>query len=168
MQKKIDEILELAKFHGFSVEYQYPDGKSGTEMAVTIEELGRILSVVLRNSIDLPVGIGDTIYEKKSKVVNCRYFGDEYAAPDGQPHCLQHEYDCGSPEDGGQPCDAELEYFVEPIVVDDLWLSMFADAVIQDKMNKLLEEYALNKEDADKWVSEKTAKFAEERLRYGI
>ena len=47
MQKQIDEILYLAKMHGFDVEAKYPDGETVTERAVTLEELGRILSEVL-------------------------------------------------------------------------------------------------------------------------
>jgi len=44
---KIDEIIELAKFHGFDVEYSYPDGEKGTEKAVPISELRIILHEVL-------------------------------------------------------------------------------------------------------------------------
>lgn len=46
MQKQIEEILYLAKIHGFDVEAQYPDGETVTERAVTLEELGKILSEV--------------------------------------------------------------------------------------------------------------------------
>lgn len=43
----INEILNLAKAHGFDVEAVYPDGETVTERAVTIEELGIILYEVL-------------------------------------------------------------------------------------------------------------------------
>ena len=41
-----DEIIELANFHGFDVEYRYPDGEKGTEKAVPISELRTILHEV--------------------------------------------------------------------------------------------------------------------------
>ena len=44
--QQVEEILYLAKIHGFDVEAQYPDGETVTERAVTLEELGRILSEV--------------------------------------------------------------------------------------------------------------------------
>lgn len=49
MNDKINEILELAKFYGFDIESQYPDGEVITEKAITIEELESILLVVLRS-----------------------------------------------------------------------------------------------------------------------
>lgn len=46
MQKQVEEILYLAKVHGFDVEAQYPDGETITERAVTLKELSKILSEV--------------------------------------------------------------------------------------------------------------------------
>jgi hypothetical protein len=46
MQKQIEEILYLAKIHGFDVEAQYTDGETVTERAITLEELSKILSEV--------------------------------------------------------------------------------------------------------------------------
>ena len=98
-------------------------------------------------TIELPVSIGDKIYLKKKKIINCRYFGDEYAREDRTPNCLQHEYDCGAPEDGGLPCNAEYEYYIQEVEVDDWILSDFAEAVIKDELNELLEKYALTREE---------------------
>jgi len=44
--EKINEVIELAGFHGFEVEYSYPDGEKGTEKAVPIGELKTILHEV--------------------------------------------------------------------------------------------------------------------------
>ena len=77
--------------------------------------------------IELPVSLGDTIYKKQFRIVNCRYFGDRYSAENGQPNCEQHEYDC----DFGDNCDATVEYYVEPVTVDELLLSSFASDIIR-------------------------------------
>lgn len=73
--------------------------------------------MVHKTVIELPVSIGDTIYKKRSKVISCQYFGDEYSGPGGQPNCMQHEYDCDA-------CDAVHEYWVEPVIVDAFLLSI--------------------------------------------
>ena len=52
MNDEINEILELSKFHGFDIESHYPDGEVIREKAITIEELEKILFVVLKKGED--------------------------------------------------------------------------------------------------------------------
>lgn len=84
---------------------------------------------------------------KKARIVNCRYFGDEYSRKDGTPNCNEHEYDCGSKEDGAIPCNAEYEYYLQEIKVDDWILTEFAEAVIKNEIDVLLKKYALTQEE---------------------
>lgn len=42
----VDDILSLADFHGFDVDFSYPDGEVETMRAVTLNELRQILSEV--------------------------------------------------------------------------------------------------------------------------
>lgn len=105
-------------------------------------------------TITIPVSLGDIIYRKNRKVVSCRYFGDEYAREDGQPHCLQHEYDCVSEEDGGDDCDAIFQYYITEEKVNDLIMCNFAYNVIRGEPNEYASNYFLNKEDALKWAEQ--------------
>ena len=106
-----------------------------------------------KTTIIIPVSIGDTIYEKCTKVKSCRYFGDKYAHEDGQPHCLQHEYDCAAPCDSGEGCDAIFEYYVKPVKVNDSILLNFAREVIEGEPNKWAsKKYLLTNEEVEKWI----------------
>lgn len=110
--------------------------------------------VARQTTITLPISIGDTIYEKCYRIVNCRYFGDRYSRKDGQPACDMHEYDCEPEEDGGLGCDAEYQYYVKPTKVDDTILCNFAEEIITGEKNRYAsEKYLLTKEDADNWVA---------------
>lgn len=107
-----------------------------------------------QTTITLPISIGDTIYEKRCRVVSCRYFGDRYSGKDGQPNCAMHEYDCEPEEDGGSGCDAEYQYYVKPTKVDDIILCNFAREIITGEKNKYASErFLLTKEDADIWIA---------------
>ena len=106
-----------------------------------------------KTTLEVPVAIGDTIYRKCDKIIDCRYFGDEYAAKDGTPHCLQHEYDC-DPDDNGKACNAKYEYYVEPIKVSNIILADFFKAEIKGKDMRNI--FALTKEEADTWIQQKT------------
>lgn len=108
-------------------------------------------------TITIPISLGDIIYKKGRKVVSCRYFGDEYAREDGQPHCLQHEYDC-------EDCDAIFQYYVTPVTVNDLILCSFANEVIRGEPNEYAStSYFINKEEALKWVEEHNKVEAEKK-----
>lgn len=100
--------------------------------------------------IKVPVRIGDTIYEKCTKIISCRFFGDKYAREDGTPHCLQHEYDC-DPENG-MGCDAKLGYFVKPVVVNDIIFTFFVNEILG--YNNETGRYLLSKADAEKWLEQ--------------
>lgn len=118
-------------------------------------------------TITIPISLGDTIYRKNKKVVSCRYFGDEYASEDGQPHCLQHEYDCASEEDGGDGCDAIFEYSVIEEKVSDVTMCNFACKVIKGvPIEDASSKYILNKEEALKWVEENNRKEAEKQCKH--
>ena len=101
-----------------------------------------------QTTIVLPISIGDIIYKKCRRVKSCRYSNDEYAK-DGQPHCLQHEYDCDD-------CDAIFEYYVEPIKVNDIILSNFADEIIRGISEYASDMYLISEKDAKDWVSSHT------------
>ncbi len=119
-------------------------------------------------TIELPVSLGDTIYLKEAKIVNCRYWGDKYAGKNGLPNCDAHEYDCCAGEPGGQPCNAEYEYSVSAIKVIDIILTEFAMAIIKNNdpyWSERTDEYLLTKEEADRWVEEMTRKEAERRAK---
>jgi hypothetical protein len=106
--------------------------------------------------ITLPVSIGDTIYEKKSRIINCRYWGDEYSDEDGYPNCSQHEYDCSSDSWTCQtykdikPCDAETEYFVKPVIVDESVILRYVQDFLCNR--NYTSKYLLTKEEADSWI----------------
>ena len=117
-------------------------------------------------TITIPISMGDTIYRKNRKVVSCRYFGDEYAREDGQPHCLQHEYDCASEEDGGDGCDAVFEYFITEEKVNEFTMCNFAYEVIRGERNEYASNYFLNKEDALKWVEVHNKLEAEKQCKH--
>ena len=109
-------------------------------------------------TITIPISLGDTIYRKTRKVVSCRYFGDEYAWKDGQPHCLQHEYDCDD-------CDAIFEYSVTEEKVNDLIMCNFAYGIIKSEPDEYASNYFINKEDALKWVEQHNRIEAEKQIR---
>lgn len=111
-------------------------------------------------TITIPISLGDTIYRKNKKVVSCRYFGDEYAGEDGQPHCSQHEYDCDD-------CDAIFEYSVIEEKVSDVTMCNFACKVIKGvPIEDASSKYILNKEEALKWVEENNRKEAEKQCKH--
>lgn len=110
--------------------------------------------------ITLPVSIGDTIYEKKSKIVNCRYWGDECSAEDGYPNCGEHEYECSKDPwicqhyKDIQPCDAEIEYFINPVKVNETILLWYVEDFLRNE--NYTDKYFLTKEEADSWLESMT------------
>ena len=106
--------------------------------------------------ITIPVSIGDTIYEKKSKIVNCRYWGDKYSGKDGYPNCGEHEYDCSKDswrcqdDKDIEPCDAEIEYFIQPVIVNESILLWYVEDFLRNK--NYTDKYLLTKEEADSWL----------------
>ena len=119
--------------------------------------------------ITIPVSIGDTIYEKKSKIVNCRYWGDEYSGEGGYPNCGEHEYDCSSSswvyEDDNdiKPCDAEIEYFIQPVIVNESIILLYVEDFLYNK--NYTDKYLLTKEEADSWIESNIRKAKNERTR---
>lgn len=113
--------------------------------------------------LTLPVSIGDTIYEKKSRIINCRYWGDECSAEDGYPNCGEHEYDCSKDPwicqeyKDIEPCDAEIEYSINPVKVNETILLWYAEDIIRHERDMEL-RYFLTKEEADMWVKTMNAK----------
>ena len=118
--------------------------------------------------INLPISIGDSIFEVKEYIKTCRYFGDEYAAEDGYPNCAQHEYDCICSDydldEYAEPCDAVYDYMIGMKKIYEWEYSICAERVARGKPALAYNEF-LTRQEAEKYIEETRKKRNEQKMQ---